>query len=84
MSMVKRALLLLKMDVRDDMRAAIITATIKPRRPGRWCKGQMFNTTTKFGKERKKKRKATCSVKPPQSRQMTHLPLGMSSITNLG
>lgn len=34
MSMVKSVLLLLKMEVSDDMRAAIITAIISPRRPG--------------------------------------------------
>lgn len=34
MSMVKSVLLLLKMDVSDDMSAAIITAIISPRRPG--------------------------------------------------
>lgn len=34
MSMVKRVLLLLKMEVSEDMSAAIITATISPRRPG--------------------------------------------------
>ena len=33
MSMVKSVLLLLKMEVSDDMSAAIITATISPRRP---------------------------------------------------
>lgn len=33
MSMVKSVLLLLKMEVRDDRRAAIITAIISPRRP---------------------------------------------------
>lgn len=34
MSMVKRVLLLLKMEVREDMSAAIITAIIRPRSPG--------------------------------------------------
>ena len=34
MSMVKRVLLLLNMEVRDDMSAAIITAIIRPRSPG--------------------------------------------------
>lgn len=34
-SMVKMVLALLKMEVREDMRAAIITAIIKPRSPGR-------------------------------------------------
>lgn len=34
-SMVKMVLELLKMEVREDMRAAIITAIISPRRPGR-------------------------------------------------
>lgn len=34
MSMVNRVLLLLKMEVREDMRAAIITAIINPRMPG--------------------------------------------------
>lgn len=34
-SMVKMVLELLKMEVREDMRAAIITAIIKPRSPGR-------------------------------------------------
>lgn len=34
MSMVKSVLLLLKMEVSDDMSAAIITAIISPRRPG--------------------------------------------------
>lgn len=34
MSMVKSVLLLLKMEVSEDMRAAIITAIISPRRPG--------------------------------------------------
>lgn len=34
-SMVKIVLELLKMEVREDMRAAIITAIIKPRNPGR-------------------------------------------------
>lgn len=33
--MVKMVLELLKMEVREDMRAAIITAIISPRRPGR-------------------------------------------------
>lgn len=33
MSMVKRVLLLLKMEVSEDIRAAIITAIIKPRSP---------------------------------------------------
>lgn len=33
--MVKIVLALLKMEVREDMRAAIITAIIKPRSPGR-------------------------------------------------
>ncbi|EPQ10152.1 hypothetical protein D623_10023240 [Myotis brandtii] len=33
MSMVKSVLLLLKMEVSDDMSAAIITAIIRPRRP---------------------------------------------------
>lgn len=33
-SMVKMVLELLKMEVSDDMRAAIITAIIRPRRPG--------------------------------------------------
>lgn len=37
-SMVKIVLALLKMEVREDMRAAIITAIIKPRSPGRWRK----------------------------------------------
>lgn len=32
--MVKRVLLLLKMEVSDDIRAAIMTAIINPRRPG--------------------------------------------------
>lgn len=32
--MVKIVLALLKMEVREDMRAAIITAIIKPRSPG--------------------------------------------------
>ena len=41
MSMVKRVLLLLNMEVRDDMSAAIITAIIRPRSPGeeRDCQG---------------------------------------------
>lgn len=34
-SMVKMVLALLKMEVSEDMRAAIITAIIKPRSPGR-------------------------------------------------
>jgi len=34
MSMVKRVLLLLKMEVREDMSAAISTAIIRPRSPG--------------------------------------------------
>lgn len=34
MSMVKRVLLLLNMEVKDDMSAAIITAIIRPRSPG--------------------------------------------------
>lgn len=34
MSMVKMVLELLKMEVREDMRAAIITAIISPRSPG--------------------------------------------------
>lgn len=34
-SMVKMVLELLKMEVREDMRAAIITAIISPRRPAR-------------------------------------------------
>lgn len=34
-SMVKMVLALLKMEVREDMRAAIITAIIKPRSPDR-------------------------------------------------
>lgn len=34
MSMVKRVLLLLKMEVSDDIKAAIITAIINPRSPG--------------------------------------------------
>ena len=33
MSMVKRVLLLLKMEAREDMRAASITASIRPRKP---------------------------------------------------
>lgn len=33
MSMVNKVLLLLKMEVREDIRAAIITAIIKPRSP---------------------------------------------------
>ena len=33
MSMVKRVLLLLKMEAREDMRAASITASIRPRSP---------------------------------------------------
>lgn len=36
MSMVKSVLLLLKMEVSDDMSAAIITAIISPRRPVGW------------------------------------------------
>lgn len=39
-SMVKRVLLLLKMDVSEDMSAAIITATISPRRPGGTTRGR--------------------------------------------
>lgn len=38
-SMVKSVLALLKMEVREDMRAAIITAIINPLRPGREHKG---------------------------------------------
>lgn len=33
MSMVKRVLLLLKMEAKEDMRAASITASIRPRKP---------------------------------------------------
>lgn len=33
MSMVNRVLLLLKMEAKDDMRAANITASIRPRKP---------------------------------------------------
>lgn len=38
--MVKMVLALLKMEVREDMRAAIITAIIKPRSPGSRKKGE--------------------------------------------
>ena len=46
MSMVKRVLLLLKMEAREDMRAASITASIRPRKPvqrgkvGCWWNGE--------------------------------------------
>lgn len=42
-SMVKMVLELLKMEVREDMRAAIITAIIRPRSPGqekKKCRGE--------------------------------------------
>lgn len=42
-SMVKMVLALLKMEVREDMRAAIITAIIKPRSPGRRGKGEFHS-----------------------------------------
>lgn len=37
MSMVNRVLLLLKMEAKEDMRAASITASIRPRKPP--CRG---------------------------------------------
>lgn len=47
MSMVNRVLLLLKMEAKEDMRAANITASIRPRKPaversqeGRWVEGR--------------------------------------------
>lgn len=39
MSMVNRVLLLLKMEAREDMRAASITASIRPRKPARQERG---------------------------------------------
>lgn len=42
MSMVNRVLLLLKMEAREDMRAASITASIRPRKPaGRGVKKEV-------------------------------------------
>lgn len=41
--MVKMVLALLKMEVREDMRAAIITAIIKPRSPGSREKGEFHS-----------------------------------------
>lgn len=37
MSIVKRVLLLLKMEAKEDMRAANITASIRPRNPAQVC-----------------------------------------------
>lgn len=40
MSMVKRVLLLLKMDAKEDMRAANITASMRPRKPAEMAGGK--------------------------------------------
>lgn len=40
MSMVNRVLLLLKMEAKEDMRAANITANIRPRKPGKKSRGK--------------------------------------------
>lgn len=43
MSMVKRVLLLLKMEAKEDMRAANITANMRPRKPAERHSGRREN-----------------------------------------
>ncbi len=42
MSMVNRVLLLLKMEAKEDMRAANITASIRPRKPAQRCQEERW------------------------------------------
>lgn len=73
MSMVKSVELLLKMDVSEDIRAAIITAIISPRRPAK-MHTQTLRCTWKHLK----------SVVWLLGKKNIFSPLGMSSMTSLG
>lgn len=73
MSMVKSVELLLKMDVSEDIRAAIITAIMSPRRPAK----MHTQTLRRMWKHLK-------SVVCLLGKRSIFSPLGMSSMTSLG
>ena len=52
MSMVKRVLLLLKMEAKEDMRAASITASIRPRKPAQTDGSEEGGTEVGYGEKR--------------------------------
>lgn len=76
MSMVKSVELLLKMEVSDDIRAAIITAIISPRKPVIHTHTQAADTSDTF--------RQNIPEDVFRAVQRCFLPLGMSSMTSLG
>lgn len=76
MSMVKRVEQLLKMEVSEDIRAAIITAIISPRKPETHTHTRMDRTH--------KHHLRTGMILGKYKMAIMSLPLGMSSMTSLG
>lgn len=77
MSMVKSVELLLKMEVRDDIRAAIITAIMSPLKPA-------VQTDTQIWRDVCWEKLKVTEIFRNEHRGEKNSPLGMSSMTSLG
>lgn len=79
MSMVNRVLLLLKMEAKEDMRAANITASIRPRKPAQRDGREEGGWVEEEGRERK-----LLLFLCKGCHRYVSLPFGMTDTTSLG